>query len=215
MLTERGKLSAGTEDVSFLLELPEQAEWLCLLGHGAGVDLDHRSMANTAAALHKVGVGTFRYNFPYKEHGRSMPDRKPVCIATIHAVAAKARELAPGVRLIAGGRSFGGRMTSHAQADHPITGVEGLVFFAFPLHPAGKPSTERADHLADIGVPLLFLQGDKDDMADPELLQKVVEGLAPRATLRLFPGVGHSLEKAKQDVPGEAARLVAAWTASL
>jgi hypothetical protein len=162
-----------------------------ILAHGAGAGMEHPSMEELARDLAAQGIATLRYQFPYMERGGKKPDLPPLCHATVRAAAAAARELAPGLRLIAGGRSFGGRMTSQTQAATPLTGVSGLVFFGFPLHPSGKPSTERAAHLARVKIPMLFLQGTRDTLAELDLLQPLIEKL-PLATLRVLDGADHS-----------------------
>jgi hypothetical protein len=153
--------------------------------------MEHPSMAGLARDLTAQGMATLRYQFPYMERGEKRPDLPPLCHATVRAAAAAARQLAPGLRLIAGGRSFGGRMTSQTQAATPLTGVSGLVFFGFPLHPSGKPSIERAAHLARVRIPMLFLQGTRDTLAELGLLRPVIEKL-PLATLRVLDGADHS-----------------------
>jgi len=162
------------------------------LAHGAGAGMRHRSMAAIAHGLAERGVATLRYQFPYMEKGGKRVDPPPVAHAAVRAAVAEATRLAGAAPLFAGGRSFGGRMTSQAQAQAPLPGVRGLVFFAFPLHPAGKPSTERAGHLADVKVPMLFLQGTKDLLAQLDLLRQTVAGLGARASLRLFEEADHS-----------------------
>ena len=178
--------------VSGLWQAPASATAALVLGHGAGAGMAHRAMAATANGLAERGVAVLRYQFPYMEKGGKRVDPPAVAQAAVRAAAAEARRLAPTLPLFAGGRSFGGRMTSQAQAAEPLEGVRGLVFFAFPLHPAGKPSTERAAHLADVTVPMLFLQGTKDTLAELDLLRPVVEGLGARATLALFEHADHS-----------------------
>lgn len=161
------------------------------LAHGAGAGMAHRSMTALAEGLAARGLATLRYNFPYMERGSRRPDPPALAHATVRAAAAEAVRLAPELPLFAGGRSFGGRMTSQAQAAAPLPGVRGLVFFAFPLHAPGKPGVERAQHLADIRVPLLFLQGSRDEFAELGLLQATVAGLGERASLRLFEDADH------------------------
>jgi hypothetical protein len=162
-----------------------------ILAHGAGAGMEHPSMEELARDLTALGFATLRYQFPYMERGEKRPDLPPLCHATVRAAVAAARELAPGLRLIAGGRSFGGRMTSQTQAATPLTGVAGLVFFAFPLHPSGKPSTERAAHLARVKIRMLFLQGTRDTLAELDLLRPLMEKL-PLATLRVLDAADHS-----------------------
>ena len=184
-------LPDGTS-VSGLWQAPAGAKAALVLAHGAGAGMTHRSMAATANGLADRGIAVLRYQFPYMEKGGKRVDPPPVAHAAVRAAAAEARRLAPQLPLFAGGRSFGGRMTSQAQAAQPLEGVIGLVFFAFPLHPAGKPSTERAAHLAEVKVPMLFLSGTKDTLAELELMRPVVTGLGERATLALFDDADHS-----------------------
>jgi len=154
--------------------------------------MTHFQMESIAAGLGAVGIATLRYQFPYMEAGSRRPDPPALCHATVRAAVIEAAQLADGLPLIAGGRSFGGRMTSQAQARSPLPGVLGLAFLAFPLHPAGQKSVERADHLSEVNIPMLFLQGDHDELADSELLQGVVDQLGARAALRLFQDADHS-----------------------
>ena len=152
----------------------------------------HRFMESMASGLAERGVATLRYQFPYMEAGLKRPDRPPIAHATVCAAVAAAGRLFPEVPLVAGGKSFGARMTTQAQAEHPLPGVVGLVAFGFPLHPAGKLSDERARHLADVRLPMLFLQGDRDALADTGLLLPVIQRLGRRATLHLLSGADHS-----------------------
>jgi predicted alpha/beta-hydrolase family hydrolase len=184
-------------EVSALFLRPENAAWLMVLGHGASAGMRHRSMEATAQALAEAGVATLRYQFPYMERGGGGIDSKPVLYVTVRAAALKAAALAPDLPLLAGGRSMGGRMASNAQAEEPLPGVRGLAFFGFPLHPAGKPGTERADHLKAVRIPMLFLQGDKDTLAEPGLLKPVVTALGEWATLYEIPGADHSFHVLK------------------
>ena len=174
------------------------ARWLLILAHGAGTDLRHRQMEATAQALTTAGIATLRYNFPFREHGRSRPDPVPVATATVRAAVRAAADAAPDLPLLAGGRSFGGRMTSTAASAVALPGVRGLVFFGFPLHPAGAPGIGRAAHLSTVGVPMLFLQGSKDTLAELSLLRPVVEQLGARATLRVVEDADHSFHVPKR-----------------
>ncbi len=189
--TVRIALSDGAS-VSGLWQAPADATAALVLAHGAGAGMTHRSMAAIADGLAERGVATLRYQFPYMEKGGKRVDAPPAAHAAVRAATAEARRLARALPLYAGGRSFGGRMTSQAQAISPLAGVRGLVFFAFPLHTAGKPSTERAAHLADVRIPMLFLSGTKDTLAELGLLQPVVAGLGSHATLSLFADADHS-----------------------
>lgn len=203
--------------VSGLWQAPADA-WGCLaLAHGAGAGMTHRSMAAIADGLEARGLATLRYQFPYMERGSKRVDAPPLAHAAVRAAAGLARAQAPGLPLFAGGRSFGGRMTSQAQAAAPLDGVRGLVFFAFPLHPAGKPARVRADHLDDVSVPMLFLQGDNDALADLALLRETVGRLGPRAQLHLLAHADHSFHaparsgRRDPEVLAEALDAAAAW----
>lgn len=185
-------IPVGAETTSGLWLAPPDARAIYLFAHGAGAGMAHKSMAAIANGLAERGVATLCYNFLYMERGGKRPDPPALAHAVVRAAVAKARELAPALPLFAGGKSFGGRMTSQAQAGAPLDHVRGLVFFAFPLHPAGKPGDERAAHLADVTVPMLFLQGENDALAMLDLLRPVVAGLGDRATLKLIPHADHS-----------------------
>ena len=178
--------------VSGLWLRPAKPRACLVLAHGAGAGMAHRSMTAIAEGLAGRGVATLRYQFPYMEKGSRRPDQPAIAHAAVRAACRRAATLAGEMSLFAGGKSFGGRMTSQAQAREPLTGVRGLVFFGFPLHPAGKPSVERADHLAEVGVPMLFLQGTRDALAELELLQPVVARLGKRAKLVLASDADHS-----------------------
>ncbi|MEX0590610.1 MAG: alpha/beta family hydrolase [Xanthobacteraceae bacterium] len=182
----------GTQSVSGLWQAPPQTRACLVLAHGAGAGMAHKSMTAIADGLAQRGIATLRYQFPYMERGSKRPDPPPVAHAAVRAAVAAAARRAEDLPLFAGGKSFGGRMTSQAQAAAPLPGVRGLVFFAFPLHPPGKPSTERAEHLADASLPMLFLQGTRDEFAKLELLQSTVARLGDRATLNLFEEADHS-----------------------
>ena len=207
----------GQEAVSGLWQAPPDA-WAGLsLAHGAGAGRSHKAMTAIADGLEARGVATLRFQFPYMERGSKRVDAPPVAHAAVRAAAAEACARAPGLRLFAGGRSFGGRMTSQAQAAAPLDGVRGLVFFAFPLHPAGKPSTERAAHLEAVEPPMLFLQGDNDALADVALLRQTVEGLGPRARLHLLAHADHAFHaparsgRRDAEVLAEALDAAVAW----
>ena len=175
--------------VSARLELRPGARACYVLAHGAGAGMDHPFMSAVAAELAERGVATLRFQFPYMERRARRPDPPPLCHATVRAAVAECARIAPALPLIAGGRSFGGRMTSQAQALAPLAGVRGLAFLAFPLHPAGAPSDARARHLAELQLPLLFLQGTRDALAERALLEALVARLGPRATLRWLEGL--------------------------
>ena len=178
--------------VSGLWIRPENARAALVLAHGAGAGMAHKAMAATAEGLAERGVATLRYNFPYMERGSKRPDSPALAHQAVRAAVAKAGELAAGLPLFAGGRSFGGRMTSQAQAGLALSGVRGLVFFAFPLHAPGKPGVERAAHLSEIKVPMLFLQGTNDEFARLDLLNETIAGLGAGASLTLVEFADHS-----------------------
>ena len=180
------------ETVSGLWLAPPDARACLVLAHGAGAGMTHRSMAAIADGLFERGVASLRYQFPYMERGGKRVDPPPVAHAAVRQAVAAARARAGAAPLFAGGRSFGARMTSQAQALKPLEGVRGLIFFAFPLHPAGKPSEERAAHLASVTIPMLFLQGSNDALAELDLLRHTLAGLGQRASLDLVPEADHS-----------------------
>lgn len=181
-----------THTVAALLQAPPGARACYVLAHGAGAGMTHPFMATVADGLLARGIATLRYQFPSMEQGSRRPDRPALAHATVRAAVAAAAQELPGVSLIAGGKSFGGRMTSQAQAETPLSGVRGLAFLGFPLHAAKKPSVERARHLGDVAVPMLFLQGSRDALADLGLIRDTVDGLGPRATLHMIEGGDHS-----------------------
>jgi predicted alpha/beta-hydrolase family hydrolase len=185
-------IASGSIRVSGLLLVPARARAMYVLAHGAGAGMTHPGMATVAAGLGERGIATLRYQFPYMEAGGKRPDPPKVAHAAVRAAVAAAREHMPTLPLFAGGRSFGGRMTSQAQAEAPLSGVRGLVFLAFPLHPANKPGQERAAHLAKVAVPMLFLQGTRDALAYLDQLEPVCAALGNRATLKLFVDADHS-----------------------
>lgn len=195
METTAKQVSISLDDgqqVSGLLLAPPDARTCYVLAHGAGAGMGHPFMAAVAEGLAARGVATMRYQFPYMERGSRRPDVPRLAQATVRAAVARAAELAPGMPLLAGGKSFGGRMTSQAQAASPLPGVRGLAFLGFPLHPAGKPSDERAAHLFEVEVPMLFLQGTRDELAGQALLQATVERLGKRGTLHWLENADHS-----------------------
>jgi len=182
----------GGVRVSSVLADTERCDALIVFAHGAGAGMQHAFMNRMAEALLDAGIATLRFQFPYMERGRKPPDRQPVLVATIAQVATVATDLADGRPLFVGGKSMGGRMASIAAAEGLLPDVRGLVFFGFPLHPAGKPSRNRADHLAAVAMPMLFLQGTRDRLADPGLIAAVCADLGSLATLRQFVGADHS-----------------------
>jgi predicted alpha/beta-hydrolase family hydrolase len=206
--------------VSALLVRPESASHLLVLGHGASTNMRHATLQTIAERLAEVGLATFRYNFPYMEQGRGR-DSQEVCTATVRAAVAAAHQAAPDLPLLAGGHSFGGRMTSTAASETPLDGVQGLVFFSFPLHSPGKPHTKRADHLSAVTVPMLFLSGTRDELAELKLLEPVCKKLGKRATLHLLDTADHGFRilkrsrKSTEDVFVEMARVLRAWASKL
>jgi predicted alpha/beta-hydrolase family hydrolase len=202
-------------DVSALLMRPDGATHLLVLGHGASSNMRTPLLATLAEHLAERKIATFRYNFPYSENKRGR-DPNPVCVATIRSAVKAARESSPDLPLLAGGHSFSGRMTTTAASEAPLEGVSGLVLFAFPLHPPGAPDTKRADHLADVTVPMLFLSGTRDQFSEG-LLEPVVKKLGDKGTLHLLETADHSFKVLKrtrtstEDVFDEVARVAADW----
>jgi len=216
-LERRFAASRSAGEVSALFLRPEPARALYVMAHGAGAGMRHPFMNAIAERLAARGVATFRYQFPYAERGQARIDPQPILLATVRAAVAAAAEAAPDLPAIAGGKSMGGRMTSLAAAAEPIPGVRGIAFLGFPLHAAGRPSTERAEHLARLTVPTLFLQGTRDALADLALLRPVVEGLGPRAQMITFEGADHGFHVLKRsgrtddEVLDALAAAVAEW----
>ena len=210
---EKGKVSA-------LLIRPAGASHLLVLGHGASTNMRHATLQTLAERIADAGIATFRYNFPYTEPGGGGRSQ-PVCLATVRSAVAAAHKAAPDLPLLAGGHSFGGRMTSRADSEAPLDPVRGLVFFAFPLHQPGKPETKRADHLGAVAVPMLFLSGTRDELADLDLLRPVCKKLGKRATLHLLDTADHGFRvlkrsrKTDEDVFAEMTRVVREWASKL
>ncbi len=202
----RFQASRSAGQVSALLDRPMEARWLLVLGHGAGAGMRHSFMEAIAGALNARGIATFRYQFAYMEKRLRRPDPQPVLLATVRSALAAAHAAAGDLPLLAGGKSMGGRMTSLAASEGGLEGVRGLVFFGFPLHPPGSPGTSRAEHLARVTTPMLFLQGTRDTLADLALLRPIVEGLGPKATLHVMDGADHSFAMLKRS--GRSAREV-------
>lgn len=196
--------------VSALSIVPPAARACYVFAHGAGAGMTHSFMHTMATGLADAQIATLRFQFPYMERGSRRPDPPALCHATMRAAVAQANQLTPGLPLIAGGRSFGGRMSSQTQALSSLPGVVGLAFLGFPLHPAGKPSDERGQHLAGIHVPMLFLQGDRDELSSLNLLQDVVRRLGELATLSLIAEADHSYK-----VPARTGRRAAQVNAEL
>jgi len=211
---ERHKFVATEEkgEVTGLWGRPSGATHVLALSHGASTSIEHSSMVAISEALYEVDIATFRYNFPYMEKGGRGLDGRATCSATVRSAVARSMELAEGLPVLAGGRSFGGRMTSMAVAEEAIDGLGGIVFYAFPLHPAKKPGIDRADHLANVSIPLLFLSGTRDALAELDLLKPVVDGL-PNGSLHLIKTADHSFKVLKRSgMTEEAAQQDAANT---
>src|SRR5881394_4605628 len=208
-------------EVSGLLLRPADARLLYVLAHGAGAGMRHPFLESLAQRLADRSVATLRYHFPYMKRRASRPDPPAVAAATVRAAVEEAARVAPGLPLVAGGKSFGGRMTSTAQAEEPLPGVRGLVFLGFPLHPPGRPDDKRAEHLAQVRIPMLFLQGDRDEFADLKLLKTVVKRLGERAKLHLVEGGDHSFKVLKRsgrtdaDVMTELVQAIVGWARKL
>src|SRR5215510_2556907 len=207
-------------EVSALLLRPSDASRLLVLGHGASTNMRHATLQTIADRMAEVGVATFRYNFPYMEHGKGR-DSTETCTATVRSAVAAGRRAAPDLPVLAGGHSFGGRMTSTAASESPIDGVSGLIFFSFPLHQPGRPDTKRAQHLSSVTIPMLFLSGTRDELASLDLLEPVCKSLGKRATLHLLDTADHGFRtlkrtrKSEEDVFVEMARVVRDWASKL
>ena len=206
-----------TERVSGLLQAPPSARACYVMAHGAGAGMAHPFMETFANELAARDIATLRYQFPYMERGSKRPDSPKLAVATVRAAVGEAARLVPELALFAGGKSFGGRMTSQAQAASPLSGVRGLVFLGFPLHPPGQPSDTRAAHLFDVQVPMLFLQGTRDELADLHLIEALVGRLGTEAALRLFQEADHSFHvlartgRKDSEIRAEMVDAMAAW----
>jgi len=215
------RLPVGDDSVSALLIRPPDAKALYVFAHGAGAGMNHKSMVSNAEGLAARGIATLRYQFPYMEKGSKRVDPPRVAHAAVRAAVAEAGRIASDLPLFAGGRSFGGRMTSQAQADSALPGVRGLAFLGFPLHPAGKPGIERAAHLSQVRIPMLFVSGDRDALAELELLGPVVAGLGDCATLHVIRDADHSLKvrassgRSSAEAEAEALDAMAEWMIGL
>ncbi len=187
-----------------LSRTPDSPRFGYVLAHGAGAGMRHPFLEHISQALFERGVATLRFEFPYMEQQKNRTDSPAVCAATIRKAVQHARDEWPGLPLVAGGKSFGGRMTSTAQAEQPLEGVRGLVFLGFPLHAPGKPSVTRAEHLDAVRIPMLFLQGSRDEFAQLDLLTRVCEQLGERATLQVIEGGDHSFKVPKKIQSAEA-----------
>ena len=214
-------LVGKADTVSALLLRPTQARACFVFAHGAGAGMTHPFMETVATGLGERDVATLRYQFPYMEKASRRPDPPAIAHAAVRAAVAEAGRSCPGLVLIAGGKSFGGRMTSQAQALEPLAGVDGLAFLGFPLHPAGKPSADRAKHLSDVSIPMLFMQGTRDNLADVKLLEPVVKSLEPSATLHLVAEADHSFHVLARsgrndgEVMREVLDTLAAWIGTI
>ncbi|HJZ63633.1 MAG TPA: alpha/beta family hydrolase [Candidatus Acidoferrum sp.] len=211
----------GGRAVSGVFVLPEKAKWILVLGHGAGAGMHHPFMSALVEELARVGMATLRYQFPYMEEKRKAPDKPAVLTATVAAAVRAAAKAVPDLPLIAGGKSMGGRMTSQAAAEGMLPEVRGLVFFGFPLHPPKQPGTKRAEHLTKVTLPMLFLQGTRDDLADLKLLKPICKKLGKQATLRVIETADHSFHVLKksgrsdEEVLRELAETTVGWAANL
>jgi predicted alpha/beta-hydrolase family hydrolase len=211
----------GSGPVTGLLMHPPHAHAHFVFAHGAGAGMTHSFMEAVAAGLFERRIATLRYQFPYMEKGSKRPDAPATAQAAVRAAVAEAARRCPELPLVAGGKSFGGRMTSQAQAAAPLAGVRGLAFLGFPLHPAGKPSEQRARHLSEIRIPMLFMQGTRDNLAQLPLLEHVTQALGTRASLKLFEHADHSFHvpvrsgRNDRDVMTELLDVLAAWMAAL
>ena len=218
MKTKKQKFLAhrSRDKVSSILQVPPQADSLLVLGHGAGAGMNHRNMENIVGALHANQIATFRYQFPFMERGGGR-DSKEVSLSTVASAVEKAAALEPELPIYAGGHSFGGRMTSMAAAESLLSEIQGLIFFAFPLHPPGKPSVERAAHLSEIRVPMLFLSGTRDKLFSAELFASVLKKLGSSATVHDLDTADHGYKTLKrtrqseEDIFVEMARVTRQW----
>ncbi len=195
------------DTVSGLFDCPANPQGLLVLAHGAGAGMSHPFLEDLSRELNSAGIATLRYQFPYMEKRRKLPDSPAVLTATVREAVNKGGQLAPHLPLFAGGKSMGGRMTSMAAAEQPLESVRGLVFFGFPLHPPNRPGTHRGDHLARVAVPMLFLQGTRDAFADLKLLRPICARCGSRARLRTFEGADHSFHVLKSSGTSDAGVL--------
>lgn len=203
-------------EVRGILHLPHDVKYLYVFAHGAGAGMNHSFMESVSGLLSEEGIGTLRFNFPYVEKGKKSPDPAPILMQTIRSAVEAARKYSGDIKLFAGGKSMGGRMTSMADAKEPL-GVEGIIFFGFPLHAPGKPSDERAEHLYNVSAPMLFLQGTRDKLADLKLLNPVIKNLKEKASLFIVDGGDHSFHLLKssgrsdEEVLTEIAKKTSEW----
>jgi hypothetical protein len=203
-------ISESIGSVSAVLQEPAKMKALVVLAHGAGAGMNHKFMVELSEALAANSIGTLRYNFPYMEHGKKRPDVPAVATKTAEQVLTKAHELFPEIKIFGAGKSFGGRMTSQCLSKTAPNFVKGIIFYGFPLHPAGAPATDRADHLKQVPVPMLFLQGTRDALADLTLIKKVTANLK-KGTLELFEGADHSFKSGKREFIPELAEATTRW----
>ena len=207
-------------EVSAIVTLPDDATHLLVLGHGASTTMRHATLQAIAEAMAEKGIATFRYNFPYSEKGTAR-NSTATCVETIRNAVRAAHKAAPDLTLLAGGHSFGGRMTTTAQSEEPLENVAGLVLFSFPLHLPGRPDTKRAEHLANIKIPMLFLSGTRDELATLDLMEPTINKLGERATLHLIDTANHSYKVLKktrtstEDVFAEMARVACEWAGKI
>jgi uncharacterized protein len=203
--------------LSALLLKPRKARACFVFAHGAGAGMTHPFMKEVAADLYRHGIASLRFQFPFMERGSKRPDSPAAAHAAVRSAVAEARRRCRGLPIVAGGKSFGGRMTSQAQAEEPLVDVIGLVFLGFPLHPSGKPSIKRTEHLKDVRVPMLFVQGTRDKLAGPALLRGVLKGLRPRTTLHPVDGADHGFHvpirsgRTDREIVAEIALAVSEW----
>ena len=207
-------------EVSSILIRPDDAKWLLVLGHGASTTMRHSTLQTIAERLADIGIATFRYQFPYMERGGGGRESQAVALATVRSAVEAAHEAAGDLSILVGGHSYSGRMSSLTAAEAPIEHVRGLVFFAFPLHPSGREGTERAEHLADVTVPMLFLSGTRDKLAVLDLLEPVCKNLGDKTTLHLLDTADHGFKvlkrrKTEEDVFVEMARVLSGWIETL
>ena len=204
-------------EVSSILIRPDNAKWILVLGHGSGTNMRHSTLQTISERLADIDIATFRYQFPYMERGGGGRESEAVALQTVRSAAAAAHQAAPELSILVGGHSYSGRMSSMSAAKEPIEHVKGLVFFAFPLHPSGKEGTERAEHLSDVTIPMLFLSGTRDKLAKLELLEPVCERLEDKVTLHLIDTADHGFKtlkrsrKSDEDVFVEMARVLREW----
>jgi predicted alpha/beta-hydrolase family hydrolase len=221
--TERSKLTVldGRYQVSTILMTPDNPKAVMVLGHGAGAGMEHQFMSQLADNLATFGIASLRYNFPYMEQGRRTPTSPAISQATIKAAVDEAHQLFPAHLLLVGGKSYGGRMSSQAQSNQLLTGVSGLIFYGFPLHAPGKPGDQRGEHLKNIKIPMLFVQGSRDKLANLAYLRPLVENLGHQATMEVIEGADHgfnmlkSASKTSTEVQLELAKMTAKWATNI